>query len=398
MLTSLGNHARRRGHWNQAAKLHRHLHQASSSPTNHSGSVAARVIFSGIQPTGIPHLGNYLGALRQWVRLQDDEASSSKLLYSVVDLHAITVRQDAEELRRRRRETLATLLAIGLNPDRSVVFFQSDVCPCAYGAHVDTQLYGFNGLSVEDDAVEAIANVEILKRFFQSKLSLPEDAGPSDNEARAKLRLGLFAYPVLQAADVLLHRATHVPVGKDQTQHLEFARECATNFNHAHGRKILPLPETILSPANRVMSLKQPHLKMSKSHPDPNSRILLTDTPEDVKQKIRLAMTDSEPGISYDLDGRPGVSNLLDIWSYLDEEGRSPETLAKECGSLSLRQFKEEVSERVISSLAGIKDAYDRVLIRDDGRYIDHVAAKGAEKARESAEETMVLVREAVGI
>lgn len=154
----------------------------------------------------------------------------------------------------------------------------------------------------------------------------------------------------------------------------------------------------IKAPAKRVMSLKQPHLKMSKSHPDPKSRILLTDTPEDINQKIRLAMTDSESGISYDPEGRPGVSNLLEIMSHLDEKGRSPESLAKECDSLSLRQFKERVSERVISSLAGIKNAYDRLLLKDDGCYIDYVAQKGAERARDSAEETMVLVREAVGI
>lgn len=146
------------------------------------------------------------------------------------------------------------------------------------------------------------------------------------------------------------------------------------------------------------MSLKQPHLKMSKSHPDPKSRILLTDTPEEIRQKIKLAMTDSEPGVSYDPDGRPGVSNLLEILSHLDEEGRSPEILARECESLSLRQFKERVSERVILSLTGLKDAYDRILLKEGEAYIDYVAEKGAEKARKSAEETMALVREAVGI
>ena len=152
------------------------------------------------------------------------------------------------------------------------------------------------------------------------------------------------------------------------------------------------------APAKRVMSLKQPHLKMSKSHADPKSRILITDNPENIRQKIGVAMTDSQSGISYDPTARPGVSNLLDIMSHLENGTTSSVSLAKEYEFLSLRQFKEQVSERLISGLAGIRAAYDRILLADEGRYLDSVAAKGAEKARDSAEATMVLVRQHAGL
>ncbi|TEY80578.1 hypothetical protein BOTCAL_0037g00340 [Botryotinia calthae] len=170
----------------------------------------SKVIFSGIQPTGIPHLGNYLGALQNWVRLQDTAESSTKLFYSIVDYHAITIPQKREELKRWKKESLATLLAIGLDPERSTVFYQSSVA-----AHTELMWI-----------LSCTASMGYLSRMTQwkSKLSLEDDASPLDGDKKSKLKLGLFSYPVLQAADILVHKATHVPVGEDQTQHLEFAR------------------------------------------------------------------------------------------------------------------------------------------------------------------------------
>jgi tryptophanyl-tRNA synthetase len=270
---------------------------------------------------------------------------------------------------------------------------------------------------------------------------LSEDASALDEKAKSALKLGLFSYPVLQAADILVHRyvffaalilvltlpscsqpcsATHVPVGDDQRQHLEFARECATNFNHAFGQHLI-LPETILcsyipikpristspadiaaaAPARRVMSLQQPTQKMSKSHADPRSRILLTDTPEEITKKVRAALTDSTfDQVSYEPDTRPGVSNLLEILSIFDKDGKSPATLAEELSSASatLKELKAKTADAVVSGLGGIRERYLEVLSRDGGKYMDYVENAGAEKARAHAGQTMDIVRSAVGL
>ncbi|ESZ99454.1 tryptophanyl-tRNA synthetase-like protein [Sclerotinia borealis F-4128] len=284
------------------------------------------------------------------------------------------VPQKKGELSRAKKETLATLLAMELDPER---------CSCAFGVDVDIELYVFDG----------------------SKLSLEDDASPLDGGKKSPIKLGLFSYPVLQAADILVHgansippRATHVPVGEDQAQHLEFARECVTNFNHAH-RHCLIAPETILSPTKRIMSLTTPTQKMSKSHPSPLSRILLTDSPETVSKKITSAQTDSRHSISYSPTERPGVTNLLTLWSSFDTQfpKRNPSQIAAECAlkGLTLRDVKREVAEVVNKGLEGISKGYERVL-GDEG-YVEEVARKGGIKARENAEETMVKVREAVG-
>ncbi|MCJ1256590.1 Tryptophan--tRNA ligase, mitochondrial, partial [Lignoscripta atroalba] len=229
-----------------------------------------------------------------------------------------------------------------------------------------------------------------------SKLALPDKASPTDRNTKAKLKLGLFSYPVLQAADILVHGATHVPVGEDQVQHLEFARECANNFNSMHGT-VLKEPQVLLSPAKRVMSLKEPHLKMSKSHEDPRSRILLTDSHVDVQRKIRLALTDSTSGVSYDPLNRPGVANLLSIMSHLDEQGRSCQELANLYSSMSMRDFKEEVTNRISESFAGIRARYDRIVEDEGVSRLEEVASTGAERAARNAQNTMIVVRDALG-
>ncbi|KAG4034033.1 hypothetical protein MFRU_003g00110 [Monilinia fructicola] len=356
-------------------------HASTASPS----TPAPQIIFSGIQPTGIPHLGNYLGALQNWVRLQDTAGPRTKLFYSIVDLHAITVPQGKEELRRWKRESLATLLAVGLDPERSTVFYQSSVA-----AHSELMWI-----------LSCTASMGYLSRMTQwkSKLSLEDDASPLDGGNKSKLKLGLFSYPVLQAADILVHRATHVPVGEDQTQHLEFARECVTNFNHAYGPHLVA-PQTILSPTKRIMSLQTPTQKMSKSQPSPLSRILLTDAPETVTRKISSALTDSQNNVSYAPSERPGVTNLLTLWSSFDTQlpKRSAEQLGEECRArnVTLKDLKRETADAVNAGLEGIRKGYERVL--GDAGYVEEVARKGGIRARENAEETMVKVREAIGL
>ncbi|KAK2728680.1 tryptophanyl-tRNA synthetase [Colletotrichum kahawae] len=348
-----------------------------------SSTSKQKVVFSGIQPTGTPHLGNYAGAIRQWVQLQSEPAAQCKLIYSVVDLHAITEPQQAKQLRQWKRETLAVLLAAGIDPARSTLFYQSSVA-----AHTELMWI-----------LSCTASMGYLSRMTQwkSKLSLSSDATILDEGAKASLKLGLFSYPVLQAADILVHRATHVPVGDDQRQHLEFARQCATNFNHAFGSHLVP-PETITSPTRRVMSLQQPAEKMSKSAKDSKSRIMITDRPEEIHKKVMSALTDSSNTVSYDPRERPGVSNLLEILSVFDGKGRSPSLLAQDYSQASLKDLKQAVSEAVIRGLSGFRERYFHLISADEGRYLDSVEAQGAERARQSAEETMVIVREATGL
>ncbi|KAK6610753.1 tryptophanyl-tRNA synthetase [Botrytis cinerea] len=329
-----------------------------SAPLNHVSKrhqstqpSPSKVIFSGIQPTGIPHLGNYLGALQNWVRLQDTAESSTKLFYSIVDYHAITIPQKREELKRWKKESLATLLAIGLDPERSTVFYQSSVA-----AHTELMWI-----------LSCTASMGYLSRMTQwkSKLSLEDDASPLDGDKKSKLKLGLFSYPVLQAADILVHRATHVPVGEDQTQHLEFARECVTNFNHAYGPRLIA-PQTLLSPTKRIMSLQSPTQKMSKSHPSPISRILLADSPDTITKKISSALTDSQNAVSYSPSERPGVSNLLTLWSSFDTQNpkRTPAQIAEECKAkkFTLGDLKRETANAVNTGLEPIRKNYERLL------------------------------------
>ncbi|GFF57822.1 probable aspartic-type endopeptidase opsB [Aspergillus udagawae] len=352
----------------------------SSSDTAISSSAANQTIFSGIQPTGVPHLGNYLGALREWVRLQNAAKEGTKLFFSIVDLHALTVPQDAPQLRSWRKETFATLIAVGLDPNRSTIFYQSAV-------HAHAELFWI---------LCTIASMGYLSRMTQwkSKLQLPDNANLEDSAARSRLRLGLFSYPVLQAADILVHRATHVPVGDDQRQHLEFSRNTANSFNHVYG-PIFPSPEAIISPAKRVMSLKEPTLKMSKSHADRRSRIILTDSPADISKKINAALTDSELTITYDPVRRPGVANLIEILSHFN--GRTCHEIAMEYRSASLRALKEHLASTLSNHLEGIREKY-LSLVGDQTGYLDSIAEQGREAARVNAELTMEQVKVAMGL
>ncbi|KAI1074085.1 hypothetical protein F5B20DRAFT_574334 [Whalleya microplaca] len=342
------------------------------------------VIFSGIQPTGDPHLGNYLGAMRQWKRLQDARGPDDRLLFSIVDLHAITVPQQAFVLRTQKREMLAALLAIGLDPDRATLFFQSSV-----PAHTELMWI-----------LSCTASMGYLSRMTQwkSKLQMNNKAADFDDAVAARLKLGLFSYPVLQAADILVHRATHVPVGDDQRQHLEFARECATNFNAAFG-ELLVAPKTITAPSPRVMSLTNPEKKMSKSDANHRSRINITAEPDEIRRRIKAAKTDLYNRVTYDPVARPGVSSLLELLTQCGPtEGTPIEELVQEFEGLEIKAMKEKVADSIVSELDGVRDRYNEVLTKKGGKYLMEIEAAGAEVARRNAEDTMRLVREAVGL
>ncbi|KAL1960017.1 hypothetical protein VTO42DRAFT_685 [Malbranchea cinnamomea] len=387
--------------WQRCNPITTTANSSSSSAVANPSPTPKRVIFSGIQPTGVPHLGNYLGALREWVLLQNSStAQDTTLLYSIVDLHALTLPQDPEVLRTWRRQSFATLLAVGLDPERCSLFFQS-----AVPEHAELMWI-----------LSTVSSMGYLSRMTQwkSKLQLPEKSTLEDTNARAKLKLGLFSYPVLMAADILLYSATHVPVGEDQKQHIEFAREVANGFNYIYG-PVLTMPEPLISPARRVMSLKQPKAKMSKSDADPRSRILLTDTAEVIRSKILGALTDSiSPLITYDPVQRPGVANLIEILAHVSQQpdagsasragvgaeaGEEFAAVAAQHENVGLRAFKEHVAEKLVAHLAPIRERYLQ-LMSDEKRTaeLDEIAWHGAQKARENAAETMSRVREAVGI
>ncbi|KAM7223582.1 mitochondrial tryptophan--tRNA ligase [Rhypophila decipiens] len=380
-----------------------HFSTSTSTPTTPSHETDTpqppKVIFSGIQPTGIPHLGNYLGALQQWKRMQDEASPDTKLIFCIVDLHAITVRRDRGLLAQYKKEMLAAILAVGIDPERSTIFYQSSV-----PAHSELQWI-----------LSCTASMGYLSRMTQwkSKMSMSEDQELLDKKVLRKLKHGLFSYPILQAADILVHRATHVPVGKDQSQHLEFARECVTNFNAAYGGKYLVYPETILSPQKRVMSLRDPTKKMSKSDPDPFSRILLTDTPSETTSKINRAITDTIPHISYDPDSRPGVSNLLSLLSHFADASSTPQDVVDMINSsdevinasegtrnaAAMKYLKGKLAGRINEELGEVRERYADIMgrtERDGGEYLREVVEFGGKKARESAEGTMEIVRGAV--
>ncbi|KAF7298378.1 Tryptophanyl-tRNA synthetase [Mycena kentingensis (nom. inval.)] len=336
-----------------------------------------RTVFSGIQPTGIPHLGNYLGAISNWVKLQESNPQD-RHLFSVVGWHALTLPQKPKELAAARRDTLAVLLAVGLDPKRSIIFHQDSNA-------MHTELAWILGCITPTGKLRRMTS-------WKTRLAQSRNANSESEVDESLLNAGLLTYPVLQAADILLYRATHVPVGEDQRQHLELSRDIADAFNRQF-KNTFPLPTSLITPAKRILSLKDPSSKMSKSAPDAASRILLTDLPAQIESKIRGAVTDSiTSGITYDPVARPGTSNLLTILAAC--EGTAPESIAR--GGWSHADLKREVAARVNALLEKPRAEFAR--IRADEGYLEQVAREGAEKAREISAATMQRVRERVGL
>ena len=325
-------------------------------------------IFSGVQPTGNLHLGNYLGAIKNWIALQDD----FECIYCVVDLHAITVPQDPSVLRRSICEVAACLIASGINPEKSILFNQSRVPQHAELAWV------FN----------CVARLGWLNRMTQFK----EKAGKN----RENATVGLYAYPTLMAADILAYKATHVPVGEDQKQHLELTRDIAAAFNSMFDSEFFPQPEPqIQATAARVMSLRDGNSKMSKSDIYDATRINLTDSADDIAQKIKRAKTDPEvlPTEIAGLAGRPEAANLVGIFAGLS--GRTQADVLSEFGGQGFGVFKPALAELAVLQIAPIIAEMNKLL--EDDAQIDALLEKGAEQAQAIAGPILAEVKKLVG-
>lgn len=330
-------------------------------------------IVSGIQPTGNLHLGNYLGAIRNWVRMQDAMDAGSSGFFFLADLHAITVHNDPATLAANVREMAAALIASGIDPARSVLFSQARV-----PAHPELA-WLLNGT----------ARIGWLNRMTQFK----EKSGKN----REGASIGLYVYPVLQAADVLLYQATHVPVGEDQKQHLELARDIATKFNTDFGTDLFTLPEPIIPPAAaRIMSLRDGSAKMSKSDPSDMSRINLTDDADTILQKVRKARTDPEPlpDDPAELESRPEARNLVGIYAALTDE--TPAQVLVRFAGQGFGTFKPVLAELLTESLRPVKQRLDD--LKGDPGELDRLLAAGAAKAREAAEPTLAAAYRAMGL
>jgi len=326
-------------------------------------------VLSGVQPTGNLHLGNYLGAIRNFVALQQ----SHGCLYCVVDLHAITVFQDPAELAANTREVAAAFIAAGVDPKNHIVFNQAQVPQHAELAWV----------------LNCVARMGWLNRMTQFK----EKAGKD----REKASVGLYVYPNLMAADILLYQATHVPVGEDQKQHLELARDIAQKFNNDFGAEgLFPLPEPLIQgPATRVMSLRDGTKKMSKSGPSDLSRITMLDSADDIAKKIRKAKTDPDvlPESQEALAARPEAANLLGIYAALAEQDL--DAAVSQFAGQQFSALKEALAELAIAKIAPIGDEMRR--LNEDPGHVDAVLADGAARARALAEPVMAEVRRLVG-
>jgi tryptophanyl-tRNA synthetase len=336
------------------------------------------LVFSGVQPTGNLHLGNYLGAIKRFVELQN----RYDCIYCVVDLHAITVWQDPTELPKTIREVTAAFIASGIDPKKHIVFNQSQVAEHAELAWV------FN----------CVARLGWLNRMTQFK----EKAGKD----RENASVGLYAYPTLMAADILVYRATHVPVGEDQKQHLELSRDIAQKFNNDFGQSIgergygeafFPLPEPLITgEATRVMSLRDGSKKMSKSDASDNSRINLTDDADTIAQKIRRAKTDPEPLPSEEkgLETRPEADNLVGIYAALADTSRA--AVLQQFGNAQFSTFKTALTDLAVAKLGPI--GADMKRLQNDPATIDAILADGSARARKLAGETMKAVKDIVGL
>ena len=323
-----------------------------------------KVLFSGMQATGNLTLGNYLGALKNWVTLSDEY----ECFYSVVDMHSITVRQDPATLRRRARALLILYIAAGLDPKKNCIYYQSHVSGHAELAWI----------------LNCFTYMGELNRMTQFK---DKAAKHADN-----INAGLFTYPVLMAADILLYQADVVPVGVDQKQHLEITRDIAERFNNIYG-DVFTIPEAYIGKVGaKIMSLQDPAKKMSKSDENPNASIYLMDDPDTIMRKCKRAVTDSEGVILY-RDEQPGVKNLINIYSACT--GRTPEEVVKEFDGRGYGDFKMAVGESVVSVLKPLQDEAAR--LTKDKAYIDGIIKENAEKAGYYANKTLRKVQKKVG-
>ena len=332
--------------------------------------MTVKKIFSGVQPTGNLHLGNYIGAIKNFVNLQNE---GNDCIFCVVDLHAVTIKQDPKILKQNIRETAATFIACGIDPKKSVIFNQSSVSAHTEGAWL----------------LSCVARMGWLNRMTQFK----EKAG-KDKE---KASVGLYIYPVLMAADILLYDATHVPVGEDQKQHLELARDISKKFNtDFNAPNFFKIPEPLIQKNfSRIMSLKDGTKKMSKSDPSDLSRINLTDTKDEIINKIKKAKTDKDsfPNNLTNLISRPEIANLIGIYSSLLE--KKPDQLLEEFNGKNFSYFKERLSEVAVEKISPISQEIKK--LKDDFSYIDQILNEGSEKASKLSSKKIENLKEKFG-
>ena len=325
-----------------------------------------KTVFSGIKPTGNLGLGNYLGAFKYWKNLQDEHTC----IYSVVDLHSLTVRNDPEILREQTKDIIMLYIASGLDPEKNIIYCQSHVAAHANLGWV-LGCYTYMGE---------------LNRMTQFK----EKSENSDN-----VNAGLFTYPVLMAADILLYNADIVPVGEDQIQHVELCRDIAERFNHTYG-EVLTVPTAMLPNklTARIKGLQNPGKKMSKTEEDPNDGIFLLDDPKLITKKIKKAVTDSDASVHFDKENKPGISNLLTI--YASVTNQSIEASENDFKGASYGVFKQAVADALIEELMPMQQEYAR--LKADKGYIEALMKKNAKKAAEIADITLNKVYTAIGI
>lgn len=325
-----------------------------------------KIIFSGVVPSGNLHIGNYFGAIKQWVELQN--IGQHENIFCVVDEHALTTPQDPTKLRSKILEVFTLYLALGLDPEKSIIFVQSSVSEHAELGWI----------------LNTITPVGELERMTQFK---------DKSQKQKSVLAGLLNYPVLQAADILLYHASFVPVGEDQLQHIELTRTIARKFNNTFGETFL-VPEPIINKeGKRIMGLDDPSKKMSKSAESPNNYIALLDSPETIREKIKSAVTDSGSEIKYDTENKPAISNLLLIYSLFSNKKISE--LEKEYAGKNYSIFKKDLAEVIIEGLSPIQKKYQKLSANPD--YVKNVLREGAEKAKIIAVQTMTEVRSKIG-
>ena len=327
-------------------------------------SKSKKIILTGMRPTGMLHIGHYFGVMPEILQMQK---TADNLMVMIADLHALTTLEDSKNIKEDSLALAITYLASGIDPEKSIIFVQSHVSEHA-------ELASILGM------VSPVPMLELCPVYKEKK-----EEHPKNNN------LGLLAYPVLQAADILIYKATDVPIGKDQSPHIEIAREIARKFNLRFGQ-IFPEPKTVLQKESKILSLQNPNKKMSKSHEE-KSRIGLLDSSETIREKIKSAVTDSGSEIKYDVENKPAISNLLTIYSLFSS--KSITVLEKEYAGKNYSIFKHDLAEVVIEGLSPIQKKYQELSANPD--YIKNILRAGAEKAKAIASQTMAEVRSKIG-
>lgn len=338
-------------------------------------------IFSLIQPTGKIHVGNYLGAVRNWKQIIDKSPKGVDCVFGTADLHSLTQIPTAHDLHENRYGAMASLISSGIDPEKCILFHQSSVPE-------HSELYWI---------LTCITSMGALNRMTQWKLkaAIDETLTIYSELVMGRTKAGILLYPVLQAADILLYNSTHVPVGDDQSQHLELCRGIASSFNHTYG-EFFTMPTTILTPTKKILSLRNPEKKMSKSDKDQSSSVYMTDDADTIAKKFRKAVTDSVQGqVTFDPENRPGVSNLINIIAGVQNK-TIDETVKGLSWISNHKQLKDYVTELVVEEFRDKKKMYDELM--EDKANLDAISTRGTERAREIATHNLEQIKKRVGL